>query len=83
MGRLREVLKGIKEERQQSMSAQLAHARGLEKKPGFGNYGPKGSSIITHRSMGGKLKRVHLHRLGKKPLMTGKPVPPLVIRPQA
>lgn len=83
MGRLREVLRNIKEERQQTTSAKYAEARGLEKKPGFGNYGPKGTNIITHRSMGGKLKRVHLHRLGKKPLMTGKPVPPLQIRPQA
>ena len=83
MGRLREVLRQIKEDRKQTMSAKYAEGRGLEKKPGYGNYGPLGSSIITHRTMKGKLKRVHLHRLGKKPLMVGKPMPPLQIRPQA
>jgi hypothetical protein len=38
--------------------SQMAARLGLERKPGFGNYGPKGSDAITHRSRGGKLLAV-------------------------
>lgn len=36
-------------------AAEDADRMGLERKPGFGNYGPPGSDDVTHRSRGGKL----------------------------
>lgn len=38
-----------------SSAAEQAKSLGLERKPGFGNYGPRNSKKVTHRSVGGKL----------------------------
>lgn len=39
----------------ESTPAEEAERMGLERKPGFGNYGPVGKDEVTHRSRGGKL----------------------------
>jgi len=38
--------------------AEKAKKLGLERKPGFGNYGPVGKKLTTHRSRGGELVQV-------------------------
>lgn len=51
---LREFLADLLTEKK-SQAAQDAEKLGLERKPGFGNYGPKGQDVVTHRSVQGKL----------------------------
>lgn len=51
---LMEFLASVLNETQSNVSQQVS-ALDLEKKPGFGLYGPKGTDIVTHRSRGGKL----------------------------
>lgn len=39
----------------ESQAGEEAKRQGLERKPGFGNYGPPGKDLVTHTSRGGKL----------------------------
>lgn len=71
---LRDILLGIIGERTSS-AAQQAKAAGLVKKPGFGNWGPPNTDIISRRTILGHLKSVPPHRIGEKPTLTGKPKP--------
>ena len=54
---LTEFLRNILTEKK-SQAAQEAERLGLEKKPGFGVYGPRDKNIVTHRSVKGKLVAV-------------------------
>ena len=71
MALIREILKGIAEQRKVSMTSRIAKGKGLQRKPGFGNYGPKGSNLITTRSAQGQLKNVPLHPIGTPSIMKG------------
>lgn len=59
-----------------------AERMGLERKPGFGNYGPPGSDTVTHRSRGGKLvpvadtKGIGVGRGAGKATPSGTPAEP-------
>lgn len=62
---LLEFLSNVLDETQSNVARQV-NALDLEKKPGFGLYGPKGKDIVTYRSRGGKLiPVVDKSRLGK------------------
>lgn len=90
MIRLRELLQQVIKERKErkkyqygkNPTANSAEAMALEKKPGFGNYGPAGQNLITHRSMKRKnpfsINPVTPHRIGQKPAVKSpiKPVKP-------
>lgn len=78
MIRLREILQGILQERRMTAAAHQANSVGLEKKPGFGNWGPVGRNLVTRRTIKGHLKSVTPHRIGKKAL---KPIKPSVRPP--
>jgi hypothetical protein len=80
MIRLREILRTILERRATQPQGILAKRMGLEKKPGWGNYGLPGQPIITQRSIKGNLKPVIPHPIGQKPTLTGNPEP--TIRPK-
>lgn len=80
MIRLRELLTQIVEDRKKTLQGLLALRTGLERKPGFGNYGLPSSPYITHRSIKGNLKPVIPHRIGVRAKLTGKPMP--LIRPK-
>lgn len=82
MIRLREILQQIIEDRTKSQSGILAVRTGLERKKGFGNYGPAGQPYITHRSLRGQFKPVSPHRIGQKAQLTGKPEPRIRMRGQ-
>jgi hypothetical protein len=69
---LRELLEKITEQR---LTGILAKKSGLQRKPGYGNYGPTGP-YITHRSIKGRLKPVVPHRIGKDPIYKGQPNTP-------
>jgi len=75
MIRLRELLQQIIEDRTTSPQGILAKRSGLQRKKGFGNYGPAGQPYITHRSLRGQLKPVTPHRIGQKAPFSGKPEP--------
>ena len=75
MIRLRELLTQLIEGRKKNMQGILAMRTGVEKKPGFGNYGPASGPYITHRSLRGNLKPVIPHRIGQEPKLTGLPMP--------
>lgn len=75
MIRLREILTQIVEDRKKNLQGILALRTGLEKKPGFGNYGPPTSPYITHRSIRRNLKPVIPHRIGQPAKLTGLPEP--------
>lgn len=77
MIRLREILQQIMEARQKNMVGTLAANMGLERKDGYGNYGLRGSPVITQRSINGQLKPVTPHRIGQKNPMKGLPLPPI------
>lgn len=51
----------------ESEAAEQAKQLGLERKPGFGNYGPKGQDVITHQSRDGKLVAVQAQQVKEKP----------------
>lgn len=74
---VRKILAKIAEERKQAMTAKMAKGKGLERKGGYGNYGPVGQDIVTHRAMDGEIKNVPLHQVGYEPMMRGEPMPPL------
>jgi len=80
MLRLREILQSIIEQRTTKPQGILAARMGLEKKPGYGNYGLPGQPVITQRSIKGNLKPVPPHPIGKSSGLTGKPEP--TIRPK-
>lgn len=42
----------------ESQASDDAKRQGLERKPGFGNYGPPGKDLVTHVSRGGKLEPI-------------------------
>lgn len=42
----------------ESTAGEEAKRIGLERKPGFGNYGPPGKDLVTHVSRGGKLEPI-------------------------
>ena len=80
MIRLRELLHQIIQEKWNrtkgaTPTANSAEAMALEKKPGFGNWGPKGQNLITHRTIKRKNSRTVLpvtpHRIGQKPVVKG------------
>jgi hypothetical protein len=72
---LRELLQQIVTERGMTAAAHQAKSVGLVRKPGFGNWGPPNSKLITRRTIKGHLKSVPPHRVGKKSSMTGQPKP--------
>lgn len=45
-------------------AAAQAKQLGLEKKPGWGNYGPVGQDVITHQSRDGRLIKVQTRKVG-------------------
>lgn len=69
------LLRDLSEVRRKSLPSKMAAGRGLEKKPGWGAYGPKGTNIVTHRVRNGVLQQVPLHQTGHKPLLKGRPDP--------
>lgn len=75
MIRLRELLTQIVEDRKKNLRGILALKTGLERKPGYGNYGPPAQPYVTHRSIKGNLKPVIPHRLGQDAKLTGMPNP--------
>lgn len=79
MIRLSELLKQVIEERKMSAAAHQAKSVGLVRKPGFGNWGPPNSPMITRRTIKGHLKSVPPHRVGKKATMTGRPKPNMAL----
>lgn len=83
MIRLRELLQQVLDERKGEKggtpTSNSAEAMGLEKKPGFGAWGPAGQNLVTHRTLRKKNRSSVLpvvpHRIGQKPV-----VPPGVAR---
>jgi hypothetical protein len=69
------LLRDLSEARKQSKAAKVASGQGLERKAGWGNYGPTGTNLITKRSMQGQLVNVPPHPVGKKSLLKGVPAP--------
>lgn len=60
MTQFRQMIREIIDEELNVESAAGEEAKriGLERKPGFGNYGPPGKDLITHVSRGGKLEPI-------------------------
>lgn len=77
MIRLRELLQQILEKREygKAPTPNSAEAMGLERKPGFGNWGPKGQNLVTHRTLKSQNKfsivPVTSHRQGEPPANGG------------
>jgi len=74
MIRLKELLmQVIRKKKLESPTANSAQMMGLEKKPGFGNWGPRGEPFITHRTLTRKNTSTVLpvtpHRLGQKSVL--------------
>lgn len=57
----------------ESDAAEEAKSLGLEKKPGFGNYGPVGQETVTHQSREGKLVPVAVKRVTEPKEPTKEP----------
>jgi hypothetical protein len=71
---LRELLSQvIKRKKLESPTANSAQQMGLEKKPGFGNWGPEGEPFITHRTLSRRNTSTVLpvtpHRIGQKSVL--------------
>jgi hypothetical protein len=74
MIRLKELLmQVIRKKKLESPTANSAQQMGLEKKPGFGNWGPRGEPFITHRTLTRKNTSTVLpvtpHRIGQKSVL--------------
>lgn len=70
------LLRNLSEVRKKSPAAIDAAGKGLERKPGFGRYGPIGRNLVTKKSIGSALVNIPPHPVGKKALMKGVPAQP-------